>query len=1087
MRTIGQTLKWLFVLVIAGGLAAGGYAYYVWTESDEILAQKLRDRLHEIAPDWHVDFKHIRPDFQGRIRIRDFSLKTADGQSPLLDIGEVVLTIDRERLADPHPPVKFVNWTKVRLHAVREADGQWNFQKLTPPKLDKNALPEFHIEHGTIFLEIRDATATASPVAAETVQIDNFHLRLIPRGSRQFLVKASAKFPGSEGISTEGNWQVDDHTWNINGQVKNLILDGALSKLAARVSPDCRSGLARLDTLLMQKFPVGNAPAQAVPGGTRLASSATASDLAGDPISRLGFRASADIQFRAAQGGTSAEKEYSLSIHLLQGALATPPAPFPLTDLRGQIDIDNQQIRFRELTAQSGQVNFRIPQGRVFEQGDLRPADFDLKITSVPLDDRLPGLLPEFIQKIYRDLQPGGEADLVARLEFDGRDHWSHDCDLFVRNGSASHKLFPYRVDQVQGTLKKRANLIDVSMQGRAGLQKVMMSGKVRNPGPEAETRIIIETAGIPIDERLRNACPEKFRNVIDQLQAEGDLEGKVTLYRPAGIGQIVTIEVDQRVSDGSINCRHFPYALSGVSGRFHGSGETWAFEEFQARHGPAEVLFNGNFGRNNAGRLRLLIDFSMEGAALDRKLQEALPAAAQTVWREFNPDGRLNIAGRAYWRPDVGGGQFQLVRCDAELSDARITLNSFPYPINEVSAQVHFDGEKAVITRFAGRHDETVMRFEEGTAEFTSDGVWCVRLERMFVDDLEATPQFRKALPSKLADIVNALNPRGKQSISGMIEFRGKCGNEYPVTAAWDTETVYSGAMLNAGVDLRDVRGKASFRGTWDGMEAVGEGNIKLNSVKVFNKYQLTDIEGPVSLRGSRLILGSEPPDGQMRTVDPNPSRRLSARFIEGLILLDAVVALGEPMRYRVLLTLKEGSLKRYAQLYMTGNNRLSGKMNGTVDLGGIGINPKNLRGKGNLSISKAALYELPMIAQIFSVLSFVPADKAAFNSARFAFEISNGRVGFDRIDLEGDAINLTGKGTVDFDGAVDMSFLSRMGKKTLPIPLVHDLLNATTQGFVGVVVRGTMQDQKYEVRSLPQVDDAFRRLFDARQTRRW
>ena len=87
MRTIGKTLKWLFILLVMGGLAGGGYAFYVWTESDELLAQTLRDRLHEIAPDWHIDFKHIRFDLQGRIRIRDFSLKAADGNSPLLDVG----------------------------------------------------------------------------------------------------------------------------------------------------------------------------------------------------------------------------------------------------------------------------------------------------------------------------------------------------------------------------------------------------------------------------------------------------------------------------------------------------------------------------------------------------------------------------------------------------------------------------------------------------------------------------------------------------------------------------------------------------------------------------------------------------------------------------------------------------------------------------------------------------------------------------------------------------------------------------------------------------------------------------------------
>ncbi len=209
---------------------------------------------------------------------------------------------------------------------------------------------------------------------------------------------------------------------------------------------------------------------------------------AADPVSRLGFHAAADIWCsRWRRADRPGEKEYGLSIHLLQGALATPPAPFPLTDLRGQIDIDNQQIRFRDLTAQSGQVNFRIQLGRVIDQGDMRPADFDLKITGLPLDERLPGLLPEFIQKIYRDLQPsGGEADLVARIEFDGRDHWSHDCDLFVSKPASHAKLVlgPCRIDQIQGTMKKRAYLVDVSLQGRAGLQKVMLTGKVpKTPG----------------------------------------------------------------------------------------------------------------------------------------------------------------------------------------------------------------------------------------------------------------------------------------------------------------------------------------------------------------------------------------------------------------------------------------------------------------------------------------------------------------------------------------------------------------------------------------------------------------------------
>src|SRR5205823_6781442 len=228
----------------------------------------------------------------------------------------------------------------------------------------------------------------------------------------------------------------------------------------SRVSEDCRNGLARLDKLLGPPLAGDVSVVSRAPAGA----SASAASEAADPIGRLGFRAVADVPFRVAQTGPAAGKEYQVTVHLLQGALANPPVPFPLSDLRGQIVIDNKQIRFHDMTAQSGPVLFHVQQGRIVDQGESRPADFDLKISGLPLDERLPGLLPESIARIYRELQPGGNADLVARIEFDGHDRWTHDCDLFVRNGSATHEKFPYPIDQIQGTVKKRANLVDFSM-----------------------------------------------------------------------------------------------------------------------------------------------------------------------------------------------------------------------------------------------------------------------------------------------------------------------------------------------------------------------------------------------------------------------------------------------------------------------------------------------------------------------------------------------------------------------------------------------------------------------------------------------
>ena len=106
MKTIRKTIQWICLLLVVAGAAGGGYAYYVWNESDKILEQALQARFHEIVPDWNLSFRRARFDYmQGRIHLYDLSLKEIDGHSPLLDVAEAILTVDRERLADPETPI----------------------------------------------------------------------------------------------------------------------------------------------------------------------------------------------------------------------------------------------------------------------------------------------------------------------------------------------------------------------------------------------------------------------------------------------------------------------------------------------------------------------------------------------------------------------------------------------------------------------------------------------------------------------------------------------------------------------------------------------------------------------------------------------------------------------------------------------------------------------------------------------------------------------------------------------------------------------------------------------------------------------
>jgi hypothetical protein len=1085
VRTFRKTLKWLFLLLLTGAAVGGGYAYHLWNRSDELLVAVLTERLREIAPDWDFKVEDARFDW-GRIRVDEFKLNGRDGR-PILSTG-VVLTLDREHLADPQTSIKSLVLRKPKVNLIRAADGSWNFQKLPPLKVPRSVIPEFHVEQMTLAVIVEGA----EPNQMAPIKFDEVRLQFIPSGARQFAVKGSAKFGGSDGIFANGTWQVDAGTWSIDGRIRNLSIDAGLSQLAAEFSPDCRNGLARLDALVQKLAAAGGPPAGVPPSGgggeaavpdwadrPSLAKAGTPTVQrpaeAGTPtaFTRLGISAAADVRIRAARWAPGAPFEYKIALSVRNGEIRNPPAPFPLSDVQGEITLDNNEIVVGEVTARSGTTRIAVKQGRVRDWNGLRPAEFDVEITRLALDQRVPSLMPALMQKIYSEARPGGEVDLQFHLAYDG-ERWTHTSDLVARNCTVNHEKFPYRIEQIEGKIWRRGELVELELNGRAGSQRVNLTGRVKNPGPEAACLLVIKSAGIPIDERLFRACPPKIQAVIEHLRASAELEGTVRIERPPGPRQSLTVSVDAAARNGSINCRSFPFPIVGVSGKFSGTGENWKFAEFKGRHGPTEVRGAGAFGADQLGRPELELDFSAVGATFDRSLFEALPESCQAVWTEVNPRGGLNVAGKLFWNA-AEPVPVRLEGVEVEVFDAGMKLRSFPFSIIDAAGMFRINGSQVAIKSFSGRHEEMTLRIDEGLASVYDDGQWRVHLEKIYVDNLEATPEFRRALPQPLRTIVDALNPRGKQSISGKFQIRGKCGDEYPVTAAWYTETDYAGTTITAGVDLKDIFGKAIFSGTWDGEQADGEGRIELQSVNIL-KHQFTDVRGPVRIHRSRLVLGS--PEAGRAGAGRDGARRLTARFIDGLVSLDANVDISERMTYEVHSTLKGGNLKRYAQLHMAGNNKLAGTMDGQVFLRGEGTNPKGLTGSGQLVISQAALYELPVIVQIFNVLSFVPPDKKAFDTAEFVFDIAGGVFHFGNIRLVGDSIVLVGRGTVGFDGNVKLGFGSRMGRRQFNVPILKPIVNEMTKGSVGVEVTGTLQDPKTQVRPFMQLEEGLRRL---------
>ncbi|HID22527.1 MAG TPA: hypothetical protein EYP14_09015 [Planctomycetaceae bacterium] len=209
--------------------------------------------------------------------------------------------------------------------------------------------------------------------------------------------------------------------------------------------------------------------------------------------------------------------------------------------------------------------------------------------------------------------------------------------------------------------------------------------------------------------------------------------------------------------------------------------------------------------------------------------------------------------------------------------------------------------------------------------------------------------------------------------------------------------------------------------------------------------------------------------------------NRHVTARAIDGIIELDAVATLEDEPTYRVRVLLKDGRLEKYAREYMHGEKDLRGVMNGWLVLSGRGSDPRNVRGRGQLKIQPAELYELPILVQILNVLRLAPPDKTAFRYALLDFDIADAQFRFKGIYLDGTTLSLRGRGTAAFDGTLTLDFYSMLPRTQYPIPVVNVLLREATRGWVGIEVRGKVDAPVARTKPIPNLDETLKGFLSA------
>lgn len=1062
---VRKTFQWCLLILISLVITGGSYGYYLWMRSDEMLKSGILEKITNHIPGLMLDMDRAQFDYRRRVRIEGCRVNVVNHPDTIIDLPEVVVTLNREKLARHQIiDVQKVVLNRPQLVLVRMADGTWNWEGLPEPVKSDNPLPELVIERGSLSLKFERGTQGV-PTA---MTFQNLDLRLIPSGTSRYEIEGHTSIPQAGKLEISGYWDINSKLGSITGTWSQLEFGPNLVRMATGISPE-------LMTQLKTAFP--------------------SMQLKPDPATGmydLGVSAQMDIQFSLARSTKDEPPQFQVLTHLREGKLKHPVLPFPLRNIAGKVLVNNQRVLVQNLQAFNGETSFELNGNHRFAEHATvdvplkYKSSFSFQARKLPLDARLRSRLSGGLARTYDTLRPSGNVDLEVDLNHPGTGKWQiQNLNVSTYDAEVIPVHFPYRVSHIKGQMKQtQGDKLELNFDGTAGQRRVEAKGHVRHPGPASEIDIWVQIKQVPIDATLRAASPEVVRKVLDQIDLQGRADATLRLTREALLDQPIHLNFVAQMDHGSLQFQDFPYRISDLKGRvsyFSKTGIT-RFEQLEGEHGSASLTADGSYARfANDGKLELKV--SAKNASCDSSLKLALPAALQELWMNFSPTGKLDLDTHVVWER---GKPLQVSIPSVNLSDGSMSLKDFPYPLDNLKAHGSYvvNPETGVsevrMSGISGNHDETKIRIAKAFAEVTTRGDWRVLLDNMIIDDLSTDRAFQKALPEAMASALNTLNIQRPISANGKIEFRGSQQPGTAITAAWDMNSYLAENTLTAGVDLTKVYGKVHSEGTWDGSHLHLQGELDLDSAVILD-YHLTEIRGPFEIHDQRLTVGSrEIRREKYQSVSLpqiNSKQPITAKAIRGVLTCMGDIELNDVPTYNMQLELNRGLLEEYAARYMPGQSQLRGVMNGWIQLWGRGSSKSDLKGQGQLQISPAAIYELPPIAQIFKVVRLAQPDKTAFDSAFCDFTVSNQTFHLKYIELKGNAISLYGQaGEAHFDGRLKVDLFSQLTRRQLPLPAITQLIGHATSGWIRVELRGTTSNPIVDIKSNPLLDGSLK-----------
>jgi hypothetical protein len=310
--------------------------------------------------------------------------------------------------------------------------------------------------------------------------------------------------------------------------------------------------------------------------------------------------------------------------------------------------------------------------------------------------------------------------------------------------------------------------------------------------------------------------------------------------------------------------------------------------------------------------------------------------------------------------------------------------------------------------------------------------------------------------------------------SLQGRFTAAAKHEAEDGLQLSWDMTIDLEDGSLQVGVPVEHIHGGIRLIGGSSGKQFVSGGEIKVDSL-IYQDLQLLDVRGPIWFDRDRLLVGAWVPR------DPNGTvpRRLQANVLGGQIMGDAQILFSENTPFSLQADVVEADLQQAATHFAPKLDSIAGKAFAGLELQGDGSGSHTLRGRGQVRLRNADIYELPVMLAMLKLISVKRPDSSAFTDSDIDFRVDGEHVYFDRINFNGDAISLRGNGEVDFQRRLNLKFYTLVGNDQLRTRFLESVLGEASKQILMIQVTGTADQPQVKREAFPGINESLQQLF--------